>query len=502
MQGMYIHTHWGYNRPYAARSWTLTDWEGYLEGLARLGYDTVKIWPQIDTMPLALTRSDEDYLKTLAQAIGVAHRRFGQKVILVLTANCMGNTHAASYEFARRPYFVCEQKVNPADEGEVAVLLAQRSNALRFTPEADAIAIIDSDPGGYIGSTNAEFASLCVQQAQVFRQFNPAGEFVYWMLTGWETYCRFWAAQRDASDANPDPWQYHTPADFDETLALLQAHLPAPWWMTGWLPQHKQAAARAGLSERILYYPYGLIEGEPYFPLTLVDRSMAKTLAPETLRSFPMGVMGNAQTHCLQLPHTFWFAHLAQGGSLASSASLEDFAGRLIPAAGGELAAAWQALELSGGEDLLRAAACLRQAAGGSPVAGDLGGLLFGDPRRFLIDLALNLELRAALLDFGQALPSVAAQPAEGRSVRSHLAAVLDRFRPYQQRVGFVDAYYGPLATLLNQPLSKLGDPGLDAVLHDFDDWRHPAVRNGIVLRLIAAIERYLAYPPPAQPER
>ena len=45
MLGMYVHTHWGYNRPYSARRWTVADWEGYLEGLSRLGFDTVKVWP-------------------------------------------------------------------------------------------------------------------------------------------------------------------------------------------------------------------------------------------------------------------------------------------------------------------------------------------------------------------------------------------------------------------------------------------------------------------------
>jgi len=31
--GMYVHQHWPYNRPYAARTWTLEDWRGYADGL-------------------------------------------------------------------------------------------------------------------------------------------------------------------------------------------------------------------------------------------------------------------------------------------------------------------------------------------------------------------------------------------------------------------------------------------------------------------------------------
>ena len=38
MLGMYVHAHWGYNRPYAARSWRIEEWENYLSGLDHLGY--------------------------------------------------------------------------------------------------------------------------------------------------------------------------------------------------------------------------------------------------------------------------------------------------------------------------------------------------------------------------------------------------------------------------------------------------------------------------------
>ena len=38
MLGMYVHTHWGYHHPYAARTWSLADWKGYLGALRALGY--------------------------------------------------------------------------------------------------------------------------------------------------------------------------------------------------------------------------------------------------------------------------------------------------------------------------------------------------------------------------------------------------------------------------------------------------------------------------------
>jgi hypothetical protein len=66
---------------------------------------------------------------------------------------------------------------------------------------------------------------------------------------------------------------------------------------------------------------------------------------------------------------------------------------------------------------------------------------------------------------------------------------MLADLRPYQQRLGFVDAYGGPLYAALNQQVARLGDPEIDAVLAQFDDWRDPAARHGILPRLLEAVE-------------
>ena len=58
MVGMYVHQHWPYHHPYAARTWTVDDWTGYADGLHRLGFNTIMIWPVLETMPEPLTPSD------------------------------------------------------------------------------------------------------------------------------------------------------------------------------------------------------------------------------------------------------------------------------------------------------------------------------------------------------------------------------------------------------------------------------------------------------------
>ncbi len=115
MLGIYVHTHWAYNRPYAVRTWSLADWEGFLTGLAWLGYDQVLLWPLLDAMPERPTPSDVEYLQTIHHVIDQAHDRFDMRVAVVVCANTMGNQRAADYTYQERPYFPCERKINPRD---------------------------------------------------------------------------------------------------------------------------------------------------------------------------------------------------------------------------------------------------------------------------------------------------------------------------------------------------------------------------------------------------
>src|ERR1700730_12503675 len=56
--GMYIHPHWPYRHPYAARTWTVEDYRGYAGGLKQIGYNMILISPVLETMPDRLNPSD------------------------------------------------------------------------------------------------------------------------------------------------------------------------------------------------------------------------------------------------------------------------------------------------------------------------------------------------------------------------------------------------------------------------------------------------------------
>jgi len=482
MLGMYVHTHWGYHHPYAARTWRPADWEGCLEGLTALGYDLVMLWPQLDCMPPEPNESDRAFLDTIGRMIELAHQRFGLRVVIVACGNTIGNERAAAYTFPERPYFVCEKRVNPKDPAEVDAFRRGRRNQFAPLRQADALAIIDSDPGGFIGSTNDEFVMLMQAQADVFRSFNPAAEVIYWMLAGWETYNRFWAEASASGEAtrHADPQKN----DFAETLALMQQQVPEPWSLFASTPDHNTAIDRLDLRQKATWFPYGVIEGEPTFPLTNCDRKgLAGRLAPEALGRYPRGVMANAQTHCLQLPHIYIFAHLAEGGTV-ESLDLEGFAEQMLPGQGEALSRAWLAIEARDPDAQRAAAGALRDLVGQTGPTGPFSGLLFGDADRLLTDTAMGLELRAQLIDLRTAVDA-------GTEVPQALRRALDTLQPYQERVGFVDAYGGPLYDELNTALAELDDPGLDAVLERFHNWQDPSVRNGLVLRLFDATHQY-----------
>ena len=53
--GMYVHEGLSYKHPYAARTWTFEDWQNYADGITKLGYNTMMIWPSLEGMPSPLT---------------------------------------------------------------------------------------------------------------------------------------------------------------------------------------------------------------------------------------------------------------------------------------------------------------------------------------------------------------------------------------------------------------------------------------------------------------
>lgn len=486
MLGMYVHMHWSYKHPYAARTWSPEDWLTYLQGLRSLGYDFLMIWPMLDSMPPEPNASDLAFLDKIGTVIRMAQNDLGMKVGIVSCPNTIGNRQSASYAFEARPYFACERKVDPKDGAAVAEFMAGRRNQFHTISHADALVVIDSDPGGYIGSTNDEFVSLMAGQIGVFREMNPSAEMIYWMLFGWEAYNRFWEGWTRWKPGDP-PVRTQTDAEvFRETLTLMGERIAEPWCLLAnpRFPDHIPATDALGLTAKRWCFPYGLIEGEPTFPLTNCDpKHIAESMKPYSQAAFPRGFMANSQTHALQLPHAYLVAHHALKEPSAEP-DLAAFAERVLPGRGRKVAQAWAAIG-SGDPETQRACAHgISGEVGNAHVTGPSSGLLLGSADRFLTDLAMNLDARAGMAELKSAVDSAG-------DVRAALRRLLADLRPYQERLGFVDAYAGPLQLGLNQQVAKLQDAKINAVLEQLCDWRNPAARHGILPRLLDAVEEF-----------
>ncbi|OPZ87700.1 MAG: hypothetical protein BWY76_00334 [bacterium ADurb.Bin429] len=460
--GMYIHMHWGYRHPYAARTWSLEDWRGYAEGLKALGYNLVMIWPMTDSMPDPLTPSDRAHLEKIRAIIAMLHE-LGMTALVTAGPNCLGNNVAAQYPFESRPFFAAERRINPADPAEVAALLDFHRRLLEeYLGEADGLVIIDSDPGGYIGSTNREFLNLLLAHQAMMAGVNPRMTLYYWMWVGWEQYNKSWEAVRDGL---PVDYSF-SKSDCAEVVAGLLEYSTHPWAVLTCSPEHHEVVREYDIADRALFNPYGAVEIEPAFPLTNFApfelQQRLKEYNPALMR---LGAMANAQTHVAQLPQTYLFAHYAHGGA-RRDADLRGFADGLIPGCGELLVEAWETL---GSDDPAR----MRAAAGRMAILhrastpGPLGGLLFGDPERYLEDLVLQLTFLADLLDFNHTLEL----PALTR---------------------FADAFIGPVRELAEPPLRALRHPAIDEVFAVWDNWREPEKRHGIVTRMLEAIAQVI----------
>lgn len=477
--GMYVHQHWSYQHPYAARTWTFEDWLGYADGLKRLGYNTVMIWPMLETMPDPLTPSDTAHIEKMARVIGTLHSEFGMRVYITLTPNvCAKNAEAANYTFEDRPFFCCDERVNPANAQARAAMMAWRERLLRPLAAMDGLTIIDSDPGGYPNSTNAEFVQLLADHRAILDRLHPGIEVVYWIHAGWQAYGRYYATGY---------FEWGLDSEIEDTVRGLAVRLAEPWGVTG---ARLKVVEQAGQAARVFPFPYGLIEGEPSFPMTNFTLDLAERVQKE---SGPRGIMGNAQSHCLQLPNTFAFARAAQGHSV-SETDYVSFADDLLPGAGRRVVNAWKALSGTDPAAMRTSAEDLSALKKDKPVAGPLRGLLFGDPDRFVNDLMLQLRQRAAFESFCAAALAVPVDRAVRAESLGQFAAASEA---WQQVHSYKNMWVWPR---MEEALRKVGDPDLDAVLDardyqgegatPFDKLKDGFLRvETYTLRLIAAMK-------------
>jgi hypothetical protein len=452
IRGMYVHRAWPYRRPYAARAWTRADWRGFAEGLGELGFNTVVVWPVVEIMPLPPTPSDVADLELLADVIEMLHG-MGMRVFTTLCPNIIANDTARTVPFHDRHYFHSLDYVDPADHAAIDRMVAVREAHLRPLAHMDGCVIIDSDTGSFPGAKNDDFVNILLAHRRMLDRLRPGIELLYWMHVGWEAYGRYHATKQFA-------WASRD--EVADLLAKLEAADPAPWGISVHslgLHADLEVARERGLESRAVFFNYGAIEGEPTFPLTNFGGDNALRAGRATNAR---GVVGNAQTHCLQLPNIFAFSRGFTAAGI-TEAEYVAFAEDLVPGHGASIVGGWQALA---GDDAaaLRAALERLPTPGPSPPrAGRLRGLVFDDAERFLADLRLQLEFRLAAVAFIDG----SEQGVDAAALRAFVAAA----RRWQATHGYQCLWNVATLPRLDDVLRSLGSPALDTLLAEKDWW-------------------------------
>ena len=446
--GMYVHEGWPYNHPYAARTWTLEDWRGYAEGLNKIGYNTLAIWPALETMPDLLTPSDRANIEKTAKVIDMLHKEFGMSAFLILCPNTVANIAvAAQYSFEDRYLYGSSTYINPADSVALDKMIKWREELLRPLANMDCLAIIDSDPGGYPGSTNDQFVNLLMEHRKMLNRLRPGIELCYWMHVGWEAYSRYYATGHFA---------WGTPAEAEDVLTKLKKADPSPWRITIHTMDEPpngtdlQLAQKMGLASNSLAFNYGAIEGEPSFPMTNFGGDAAFKAGGARA---PGGVVGNAQTHCVQLPNTFAFVRGAKGMPVSEDDYIQ-FADDLLTGQGQLLVRAWKALVGKDPNGMRAMADELRDLRSQALVPGRLRGLLFGSPQRFISDLIYELRMQAAYQD----LIAASKDKVDKEKFRAFLKATV----AWQGIHGYQTVWLWPG---MADVLKKLKSPAIDKLL-------------------------------------
>jgi hypothetical protein len=453
--GMYVHEGWPYKHPYAARTWTVDDWRGYADGLKKLGYNLMVIWPALETMPEPLTRNDQACLERTAKVLDVLHREFGMLAFLTLCPNVVArNDVAAQSSFEQRYYYTSTAFMNPTDRLAVQRMMGWREKLLRPLANMDGMAIIDSDPGGYPGSTNDDFVNLLVEHRKMLERLRPGIELYYWMHVGWEAYSHYYAT---------GDFSWGTPTASEDILTKLKKVNLRPWGITIHTMDPPpngtdlHLAERHGLASTALAFNYGAIEGEPSFPMTRFGGTAAFKAGGARA---PRGVVGNAQTHCAQLPNTFAFARGAQGRPVAESDYIQ-FADKLIAGKGQLLVKTWQTLAGHDSNLMRDTAEKLEGLRHENLTPGPLRGLLFGNPQRFIADLIYQLRMKAAYLD----LVAASQDKVDQENFRAFLAAT----KAWQGTHGYQTVWMLSGWPGLESTLRKLKSPAIDHLLAEAD---------------------------------
>ena len=388
LRGMYAHQHWAYAYPYGLRTWTIDEWKSYVDILALMRVNLFQIWSMAGILPTPFSPEDEAFLRRYPPVIEHARLNHGMEVWIGECANNVCESRDLPPP-AQRDYFRAETLKNPADPQQMAQLEAARAEFYKVCNNADGYWVIDSDPGGFKGSTASQFVDIMMMNRRLIDRhalLGPKAKLIYWMWFGWGNK----EQERNWLDVAGD----------------LAARSPEPWLLTVASDGHWKVADQLNLTSRTIYYPYGAVEPEPSLPFTTVVPDILKKALDVTDRVGSIrGAMGNAQTPICQLPNIYYFTRAIWDIERRDEPpywAIYELARLVYPERAALLSQAWLSLghpDAPDAETLADKLETIEKAQQlGRP--GPIGIKLFPDLGQVTRDLTAQLRIHAAAVDF------------------------------------------------------------------------------------------------------
>ncbi|MBN2308218.1 MAG: hypothetical protein JXR94_04560 [Candidatus Hydrogenedentes bacterium] len=332
-RGMHLNG-WAIDYPYSFRSWREEDWQRYLDVLAYQGVNLFYLWPFIEIMPVPLSPEDTEYLQECRRVVDYAQRQHGMEVWLMQCTNRVARDRCGVVDPRLRPYWRPSQEdLDPGNAEHFQAIMASREAMYRIVDNADGVCNIDSDPGFCAGSPLSDYVKVLEGCRALLDEHNRHGKqakLINWMLWGWGR------AERMSMDGLVEHQRL--------TVQQIREALPEPWWLLcsqfGFLPPDQHQFLPVCREEKVLdksvFFPYGIIEGEPSYPRTGLEIDRIRNTFENQIEHFPelAGAMGNVQTPLLQFPNVYYFTSAMFDAGYRNRSQQEvmlDLAGYLYP---------------------------------------------------------------------------------------------------------------------------------------------------------------------------
>jgi hypothetical protein len=432
VRGMHLNG-WTFHRPYSFRTWNEDDWERYVDILAYQGANLLYLWPFMEIIPLPVSAEDRAYLEEVRRVVDYAQTHHGMEVWIMQSGNRVARDDLGVADPRFRPYWrPAQADRDPADPAEFQAIMDSREVLYTILDNVDGVCTIDSDPGGWAGSTLEENVAILKGCRELLTRHNIHGKsakIIDWMWMGWGA---------DHGETSRDEL-------FAMTIRALKAELPEPWMLISGQTDYLPVCRSEGVLDRTVLLHYGIIEGEPSYPGTNIGVEVGREVLGDA-EAYPelRGIMGNVQCPLLQFPRSFHLLRTAWDGAYRTCGDpqeLLDVAEALYPESAQLVADCFAALDGTDADHLDRLAerlgARLREHALGSP--GYLGHRLFPDREFVARSLVLQMRMRAAAERLFSRLPE---SPDRATCLRL-VAEMLDRYLAWDSAHGWHELW-GP----------------------------------------------------------